>query len=820
MHLFRNYFVSIALSVLLLHVGIVTKAQNDSVNVSDNDFFNLSFEDMLNMEVTSVSKKAERLQAASSSLYVLTSEDISNSGATTLHEALRMVPGYWGVQEEYGNVQPMIRNSPPENGSTGTVLYLLDGTPIQDLMSSTFSFHNFDIPLEEIDRIEVIRGSGGTIYGANSATGVINIFTKNPNEYDGINVKVEGAMPGYSSASLRAGGAINDRLSISGYAKYRSFSGYGLLKEFDGDSVLAPLALPGADTNSNLIGLPSGDSIMIKNRFQEDFESTMMYSGGLKLAYKLGENSRISTNTHFNMSQQTIYTNFETEDLLLGAPDSLVVNDAKRSRVVNNFRFDHNFSENHSFFVRTSSNIERDFLKLLGGYQVNNSICDIEVQDNIAIGKLMNLSFGGNYRVVNFDIHDINDAEGVSFINPQSQEKLNGFFIQDKIKLMDEKINFLIGLKGETYSLINKTYYFSPMAKVSYVPTENLTFWGGYTQSYTTPGYINVNIDALFIKTPSDATIDMAAYQSVYDGFYNAQISGGASPAAAKSATDAYIITPGAVAAIGGTAAGMKDQMNNVGVINGSETVPTKYQTWEFGFRANIDNMLSLESNFYYATITDGIAASADASPTPTLFNVERPGSPGEFSDYYLYGNYIKGVSYGTESTIKIIPSKGTRFEVSHIYTHSEWKLQENNDFDINDPSVVPVEDLDRTPKTPKVPKHVFRMRGSFQLPKNFSFTMDMLYATQFDTDGNYIYELQRYPNIVSNEGITVAENNSRTIINLKLQKSLMNKRMKISLFGNDIFNDGIIANTNIFSNVTLSQIGRMYGASISYKFK
>jgi outer membrane receptor protein involved in Fe transport len=102
---------------------------------------------------------------------------------------LREVPGYWGIQDEYNNVTSAMRFSATTNGGAGTVLYLLDGTPIQDLMASTFTNWNFDIPLDEIERIEIIKGSGGVIYGANSATGVVNIFTKSPDNYDGLNIR-------------------------------------------------------------------------------------------------------------------------------------------------------------------------------------------------------------------------------------------------------------------------------------------------------------------------------------------------------------------------------------------------------------------------------------------------------------------------------------------------------------------------------------------------------------------------------------------------------------------------------------------------------
>jgi len=116
--------------------------QDTTATDVDDDFFEMSLEDLLNMEVTSVSKKAERLQDVASSIYVLTAEDIMRTGATSLHEVLRTVPGYWGVQEEYSMVEPEIRSSPSWIGS-GSVLYLLDGTPVQGNMSSQFTFFEF-----------------------------------------------------------------------------------------------------------------------------------------------------------------------------------------------------------------------------------------------------------------------------------------------------------------------------------------------------------------------------------------------------------------------------------------------------------------------------------------------------------------------------------------------------------------------------------------------------------------------------------------------------------------------------------------------------
>jgi hypothetical protein len=136
-----------------------------------------------------------------------------------------------------------------------------------------------------------------------------------------------------------------------------------------------------------------------------------------------------------------------------------------------------------------------------------------------------------------------------------------------------------------------------------------------------------------------------------------------------------------------------------------------------------------------------------------------------------------------------------------------------------NDPSVVSPSDIDQSPTTSIMPEHVFRMKGFFELPKNFSYNLEFLYATTFNSQSNYEYDLQRYPNIISQGGIIVGRNNSRTIVNMSVHKIILDDKLKISLFGNDIFNSGIIANSTAYGNVTLSQIRAMYGASIAYKF-
>ncbi len=120
----------------LLGALILGMFQQETKAQEINDYLlEMSLEDLLNMEITSVSKKSERLQDVASSIYVVNAEEIMQSGATTLHEVLRNVPGYWGVQDQYSSVYASHKKfSTRQCMILPRYSILLDGTPIQELM--------------------------------------------------------------------------------------------------------------------------------------------------------------------------------------------------------------------------------------------------------------------------------------------------------------------------------------------------------------------------------------------------------------------------------------------------------------------------------------------------------------------------------------------------------------------------------------------------------------------------------------------------------------------------------------------------------------
>jgi len=139
------------------------------------DLTELSLEELMNIEITSVSKKAQKLSDAAAAVFVITQEDIRRSGVTSIPEALRMVPG---LQVARIDANKWAITSRGFNGRLANkLLVLIDGRSVYSPLYSGVFWEAQHTLLEDVDRIEVIRGPGATLWGANAVNGVINIMT-------------------------------------------------------------------------------------------------------------------------------------------------------------------------------------------------------------------------------------------------------------------------------------------------------------------------------------------------------------------------------------------------------------------------------------------------------------------------------------------------------------------------------------------------------------------------------------------------------------------------------------------------------------------
>lgn len=733
----------------------------------------------MNLEVTVASKKVENIKELASSIYVISSSDIERSGATNIFELLREVPGYWGVQNEYLNIDAYMRNA-----YEGSVLVLLDGTPMTDIMYSSFAYDNFEIPLMQIDRIEIIKGSGGTVYGANSASGVISITTKDVNSLSPLYAQGKIANPGYAEAAIGGGKYLSNSVSVSYYGNYKHFNGFD--QEYSGFE---------------------------GSRFTEDDNTTTTYSAGFNAKYRVNDKLNIGTSVHYsgyNSNNYNVYVPVENayihgslDNPMFETEEEIRYSQRNNNHLVANAKADYSFTDNHNLFVRLSTDRQKMDQPSAGGFTTNNSIYDLEIQDNFTLG-FNTISTGINYRSVNYDIKDIFYEHSIDYIDKQNTESLSAFFIQDKMSFFNNKLSLIIGAKFENFSLINNDYYFSPMAKMVYMPNNKLTFWGGYSLSYTTPGYNQTNIELSMFKakSPEGAVFGYLLDQGLEHSFLKSQ-EGQALIAQVSQMPEFQELAqqfPGyfGISAIGST-----------------NTEPASFKNIEFGFRAQVSEKLYFESNLYFTYLENGVVNS------PYGFDyINSPTNPSEVIIPYYYGNYMKGNNWGAETIVKYQPKEGILFEFSHSLFKDKLNFQENEDFSISELSDYRID----FEEYPTVPEHVFRAKTYIDLPKNFRVNLTGLYATAYfnrfsGVESAYETDNERFQPIydVVSRTNKIGEQDERFILNFRVDKFLYDKKLNLYLYGNDICSSPFVESTNQLVTGYARQIGRLYGFGINY---
>ena len=205
--------------------------QTTAQTAGQRDLSQVSLEDLMNIEVTSVSKKEQKMSQAAAAIFVITQEDIRRSGATNIPDLLRMVPGMdvsqinansWAVSARGFNDQ-----------FSNKLLVLIDGRAVYTPLLGGVNWDTQDVPLEDIDRIEVIRGPGATIWGANAVNGVINIVTKRAADTQG------GLVVGrrrHGGASARHGAIWRNLQGNTNYRVFTNYLNYGSLPALGGGS--------------------------------------------------------------------------------------------------------------------------------------------------------------------------------------------------------------------------------------------------------------------------------------------------------------------------------------------------------------------------------------------------------------------------------------------------------------------------------------------------------------------------------------------------------------------------------------------------------
>ena len=173
------------------------------------DLTSLQIEDLMNVNVTSASKKEQKLSNVAAAIFVISEEDIRRSGATNIPDLLRMVPGLEVAQI---NPSTWAISARGFNGEySNKLLVLIDGRAVYSPLFSGVYWDAQDVALDSIARIEVIRGPGAAVWGTNAVNGVINIITRSARDTQGGLVQADAGTLEHPDRLVRCGGKIGNR---------------------------------------------------------------------------------------------------------------------------------------------------------------------------------------------------------------------------------------------------------------------------------------------------------------------------------------------------------------------------------------------------------------------------------------------------------------------------------------------------------------------------------------------------------------------------------------------------------------------------------
>lgn len=403
------------------------------------DLTTVSIEDLMQLQVTSASKKQERFFDTAAAIYVITQEDIRRSGATSIPELLRTVPGLdvahidaskWAISSRGFN-----------DRFANKMLVLIDGRTVYSPLFSGVNWDVQDTLLEDIERIEVIRGPGATLWGANAVNGVINIITKAAKDTQGGLVTAGAGNQERGFGAVRYGGQAGH----NGY--YRFFAKY-----FNRDEFANPSGQDAADTWNIL-------------------------RGGFRTDWTLSGRDTLTVQGDFynGSAGETV-----PEVLSLSPPITAAVND--RNHLAGG-----NLLSRWNRVLSPRSGISLQFYydgtdrrdSRVG--EVRHTV-DFDFNHHLALGKRHDVVWGLGYR---YTADSTVGSLSISFNPSRRRDNLFSSFVQDEIVLLPDRLRLTLGAKLEHNGYTG--FEFQPNVRLLWTPHARHAIWAAFSHADRVP---------------------------------------------------------------------------------------------------------------------------------------------------------------------------------------------------------------------------------------------------------------------------------------------------------------------------------------------
>jgi len=390
----------------------------------------LSIEQLMNLQVTSVSKRPERLAQTASAIQVITREDIRRSGASSLPEALRLATNLQVAQVD--SRQWAISARGFNSTTANKLLVLIDGRTVYTPLFSGVFWDVQEVPLTDIDRIEVISGPGATLWGANAVNGVINVITKDAKSTPGLRLSGGGGTELNGSGTAQYGGAMGSAVHYRVYG--RGFA---------------------RDQTALSNGLGATD----------DWH---LWQGGFRLDWDASTASRLAL-------QSDVYDG----RIAQATPGHIAVSGgnvmAKWSRTLS----DASDLAAQLYYDRTHRDIPGTFGEDLDTY-------DVELQHRARIGARHDLVWGLGYRLIN---DGVANSAALAFLPAHVARQWFTGFVQDEIALVPDRLHVAFGTKIEHNDYTG--FEVQPSGRVNWTISPAATLWAAVSRAVRTPSRID-----------------------------------------------------------------------------------------------------------------------------------------------------------------------------------------------------------------------------------------------------------------------------------------------------------------------------------------
>ncbi len=472
----------------LLTSGFTAFAQAPSEE-NTNSMLNLDLEQLMNIQIVSASKKSESIFDAPLSASVLTRDEIKKAGCTSLMEAFKLMPGLIVREQTNGNYDIHLRgmdNIPPMStfafSYNTTTLVMIDNRPVFNYYQGGTFWETLPVDLNDIEKIEIVRGPSAAMYGPNAVSGVINIITRNI-EKDGIytianaQYGTNNSLISNASVGFKAKNGFDFILSGNTQQRDRSQLSY---YDVTSDSYVAH-----SDSLRTFWGMKPSSRVPY-------------YPKPEKAMSRIGANAFINyrTNNGLKINLQTGLQESNVQKVYYEGDTAPITGSFSKTSYTNVNAFYKNLTANVSY---NGGMQQMEIGNPSSRYDFN--IVDALIEYNIEINNL-SIKPGLNYRRANYNdlaYADIVSKKGI--FNGSNSVIDQAAFIRSEYKLMDNRLRLVAALRADKFNAPDKTYFsyqFAPNFKIN----ENNLLRAVYSRSNRSPFIVDTYVDLIVVRMP------------------------------------------------------------------------------------------------------------------------------------------------------------------------------------------------------------------------------------------------------------------------------------------------------------------------------